>query len=187
MNVMHPLADEIIHSNRHTAALEITPEAKLIVRLPKNADKAFIYTFIEAKRPWILKKKGMMAKQLEENSEIRMVACSEEDKEEAARLIKDRLDLYSSKMGVKYDSFKISGARKRWGVCCRRADIRINWRLAKAQEKILDYVIVHELSHIKEKNHSKRFWALVAQILPDHKAHRKWLRECGHRLHVQYN
>ena len=184
---MHPLADEIIYSRRRTVALEITPEAKLVIRLPKKADRAFIAAFIEAKRPWIQKKKEMMIKQLEESSAIQTVACSEEDKKESAYLIKERLDLYSLKMGVKYDSFRISSARKRWGVCYRRADIRINWKLAKAQEEILDYVAVHELAHIKEKNHSKRFWALVAKILPDHKNHRKWLKENGHRLHVQYN
>lgn len=184
---MHPLADEIIYSKRRTVALEITPDARLVVRLSKKADRAFISTFIEAKRPWIQKKKDMMIRQLEENSAIQTIACSEEDKKEASLLIKDRLDLYSSRMDVRYDSFRISSAKKRWGVCSRRADIRINWRLAKAQEEVLDYVVVHELAHIKEKNHSKIFWALVSQIMPNHKTHKRWLKQYGHRLHVQYN
>jgi len=184
---MHPLADEVIYSDRHTISLEISPQAKLIVRSPKKADKAFVRAFIEAKKTWIEKKKTMRIRQLEDLSRIDGIACSKEDKEEAARIIKERLDLYSLKMGVKYDSFGISSARKRWGACCRRADIRINWKLTKAQDTVLDYVIVHELAHIKERNHSKRFWALVAQTLPDHKDRRKWLKEYGHRLQAQYN
>jgi predicted metal-dependent hydrolase len=181
---MHPLADQIIYSKRRTLALEITPEARLIVRSPKKADMSFIYTFIEAKKPWILKKKYMMARRMEEDPAIELVARPEIDKEKAAAVIKERLDHYSSQMGLSYDSFRLSGAKKRWGVCSRRANIRINWRLAYAQETILDYVVVHELSHIKEKNHSKRFWALVAQTLPDHKARRRWLKDHGHRLHA---
>ncbi len=179
---MHPLAEEIIYSKRRTLALEVTPDARLIVRAPKKADKSLIAAFIEAKKPWILKKKQQMARRMEEMPEELAKPRPEIDKDKAASVIKERLDHFSSKMGLSYDLFRLSGARKRWGTCSRRADIRINWRLAYAQEDILDYVIVHELSHIKEKNHSRNFWALVAQILPDHKARRRWLKDHGHLL-----
>jgi len=76
-----------------------------------------------------------MIKQLEELVSIKQIPFTKQDKEEAARLIKEKLDVYSVKMGVKYDSFSLSSARKRWGVCRRRADIRINYRLAKQRKK----------------------------------------------------
>ncbi len=179
---MHPLADKIIYSKRRTLALEVTPDARLIVRSPKKADKLLIAAFIEAKKPWILKKKQQMARRMEEMPEVLAIAQPEMDKDKAAAVIKERLDHYSSRMRLNYDSFRLSVAKKRWGTCSKRADIRINWRLAYAREDILDYVIVHELSHIKEKNHSRSFWALVAQTLPDHKVRRRWLKDHGQLL-----
>ncbi len=184
---MHPQVDEVIYSKRRTVSLEITPHAKLVVRMPKRADKGVVFNFIEAKSAWIQKKKEEMLKRLEELSSVEAITFTEEDKEGAADLIKERLDIFSCKMGVEYDSFRMSNSRTRWGVCYRRADIRINWRLIKAPAEILDYVVVHELAHIKEKNHSTRFWALVAQIFPDHKLRRKQLREFGKRSQLQYN
>jgi len=183
---MHPLADEIVYSRRRTISLEISREAKLIVRLPKKADKVFVHSFIESKKEWVLKKKALKTKQMEELSGIEPAVYTKKDLEDSVHIIKKRLDLYSSVMGVKYDSFRLSNAKKRWGTCSRRADIKINWKLANAGEDILDYVIVHELAHIKEKNHSKRFWAIVAGILPDHKNRRKWLKDHGHKLHARY-
>ncbi len=184
---MHPLVDEVIYTKRRSIALEITQNAKLIVRSPKRVDHSWAFKIIEAKRNWIEKNKSIMQSRLDSLSGVQVIEYSKDDIEEASRIIEDRLYIYSNKMDLPYNSFKISNAKKRWGVCCRKSDIRINWRLAKADESILDYVIVHELAHIKEKNHSKRFWALVAQYIPDYKTRRKTLKQFGHVLHARYN
>ncbi|MBP9020870.1 MAG: M48 family metallopeptidase [Syntrophobacterales bacterium] len=79
---------------------------------------------------------------------------------------------------------RLSDARRRWGSCSSDNRLSINWRLIMAPPKVIDYVILHELLHIKEKSHSRRFWKLMETILPDYREHRYWLKENGHRLTV---
>jgi predicted metal-dependent hydrolase len=89
------------------------------------------------------------------------------------------LPTLSSQMQVAPKTFSIGFARYRWGSCAVSGRLRFNGRLAMMPPQILEYVIVHELAHLRELNHSKRFWNLVAAVLPDFKERRRWLREHG--------
>ena len=82
-------------------------------------------------------------------------------------------------MELKYDKIIITGAMKRWGSCSSKGNLNFAWRLVMAPIDIIDYVVVHELSHIVHRNHSKRFWEQVETIFPDYKIKRKWLKEYG--------
>ena len=79
-------------------------------------------------------------------------------------------------MGVAPTGIKITGAKTRWGSCSSKNSINFSWRLVMADDEIIDYVIVHELAHIKELNHSPRFWAVVEGTLPDYKSRRSRLK-----------
>lgn len=103
---------------------------------------------------------------------------------EAYRKIKERLDWYSNLTGFKYKDFRISNAKRRWGSCNSSGNIHISWRLIMAPVHIIDYVIVHELVHLKEKNHSKKFWDRVETICSDYKKSRKWLKKNGYLLTI---
>ena len=103
-------------------------------------------------------------------------------KNQAYIKIKESLDFYSHLSGLKYNNFKLSNARKRWGSCSGKDDLYFSWLLIMAPPEVVDYVVVHELVHQKEKNHSKDFWKKVEGIMPDYKKHRKWLKENGHLL-----
>ena len=85
-------------------------------------------------------------------------------------------------MGIPYAAVRIKDQRTLWGSCSKEGNLNFNWRLALAPPEILDYVVVHELAHRRELNHSKRFWSLVQQWCPQHRGRRKWLRENGARL-----
>lgn len=98
-------------------------------------------------------------------------------KKQAQSKIKERLDFYSDSLGYKYNKFGISNARKRWGSCNSKGNIYINWRLIMAPIDIIDYVIIHELAHLKERSHSKKFWERVKIIQGDYKQRRIWLKE----------
>jgi len=95
-----------------------------------------------------------------------------------------RLEIFSARLGVALPKLLISNARTRWGSCNSKREVRLNWRLLQAPPHLINYVICHELAHLKEMNHSARFWAVVASIYPDYKAAEKELKVWSPRLHV---
>jgi predicted metal-dependent hydrolase len=95
---------------------------------------------------------------------------------EAAKLINERADKLSSQMGISYKRVAIRGQKTRWGSCSHRKNLSFNWKLIMAPEPVIDYVIIHELTHLKEMNHSKRFWELVAEYCPAWRDYKKWLK-----------
>ncbi|MDO9206190.1 M48 family metallopeptidase [Methylotenera sp.] len=94
-----------------------------------------------------------------------------------------RLEIFSSKLGVNFASLSLSNASSRWGSCNSRKEIRLNWRLLQAPPHIINYVVCHELAHLKEMNHSAKFWATVASIFPDYKSAEKELKALSPKLH----
>lgn len=94
-----------------------------------------------------------------------------------------RLQILAARLGVDTPPLYLSNARSRWGSCNSRGEIRINWRLIQAPPHIINYVICHELAHLKEMNHSARFWAVVAQLHPDYKRAEQELKALSARLH----
>ena len=96
---------------------------------------------------------------------------------EAKRVFGERLPLYAEKLGVAYKSYALSSATTQWGSCTADGKIRLNWRLMHFALPLIDYVIAHELSHLREMNHSPRFWATVQSIFPEFETARKTLRD----------
>ena len=103
-------------------------------------------------------------------------------KNEAHKIIKKRLAYYSEKSGIAYNKFSLSNAKKRWGSCQASGNLFFAWRLIMAPLPVIDYVVVHELAHLEENNHSQRFWKKVKDILPDYQKYRNWLKENGYLL-----
>ncbi len=98
-------------------------------------------------------------------------------KKQAKEKIGERTKIIASKLNLKYSTLKISNAKTNWGSCGPKNSLNFNWRLIMAPERVVDYVIIHELMHILEKNHSAKFWNKVAAVMPEYKQARKWLRE----------
>jgi predicted metal-dependent hydrolase len=88
--------------------------------------------------------------------------------DEARRIFGERLDLYAPRVGVRYSAFALSSAGTRWGSCTVAGNIRLNWKLIHYPLGLLDYVVVHELAHLREMNHSPAFWAVVGEVFPDY-------------------
>jgi len=103
---------------------------------------------------------------------------------QAQELINKRVQALAAQMNVKYSSIKIGSATHRWGSCSASGNLNFTWRLIMAPIEVVDYVIVHELTHITEKNHSSRFWAKVRTFAPDYKSQHKWLKNNDHLLHI---
>lgn len=105
-------------------------------------------------------------------------------KAQAYQKILERVNWYSSLSGLKYNRIKISDAQKRWGSCSAKGNLNFSWRLVMAPLRVVDYVVVHELAHLEEKNHSERFWNKIKTMLPDYMQYKDWLKENRHLLDI---
>ena len=98
-------------------------------------------------------------------------------KKEAKEKLSERVNYYSNRLQLTPQGIKITSAQSRWGSCSRDNRLCFSWRIIMTPLSVLDYVLIHELAHIKEKNHSRRFWDYLGSVLPNYKEHRGWLRE----------
>ena len=178
-----PYSYTVIRSNRKTIALEITREGTLLVRCSHRTSREFIDAFVRDKAGWI--EKHMPEKRNEPvsrftDTQIREFANT------AKALLQPRLELFAKQLGVRFNRVTIRAQRSRWGSCCKHKDgvynLNFNCLLALVPPEVLDYVVVHELCHRKELNHSPRFWNEVARVMPDYAARRKWLKDNGAAL-----
>lgn len=97
-----------------------------------------------------------------------------------------RLKIYSEKMNIAPESVKLKEQKRRWGTCTSNGDIYVNWRIMMAPLPIVDYLLVHELAHLKYPNHSKDFWRFVRSIIPDYDQSKEWLRVNGPKLSIAH-
>jgi predicted metal-dependent hydrolase len=102
----------------------------------------------------------------------------------ARAIFEEKVRAISSETGHAVNRIFIRGQKTRWGSCSRLGNLSFNWRLVMAPEEVIDYIVIHELCHLKEMNHSKRFWSLVSNLCPDYKKHRRWLKENGCALNL---
>lgn len=105
-------------------------------------------------------------------------------KERAIEIITDRVEHYAFLLGLKYNKVKISNAQKRWGSCSVKGNLNFSWRLIMAPLEVIDYLVVHELFHLVELNHSSKFWSKVESVLPNYRQARQWLKDNSHLLVV---
>ena len=105
-------------------------------------------------------------------------------KERAYEKISERVKWYAQKRGFKYNKINITNAQKRWGSCSCLNNLNFSWRLIMAPLSVIDYVVVHELVHLVEKNHSRAFWNKVKMLMTDYKKHQEWLKKNGHLLRL---
>lgn len=168
----------IIYSARKTLAIEIKIGGEIIIRAPKGIKKSKIETFIKAKEDWILE---AQKKQIEKgNNEYHQKLTEKEIanlKHAAANYIPGKVKYYSQIMGLIPSCVKISSAQKRFGSCSTKNTLNFSYRLMLYPFEAIDYVIVHELAHIKHHNHSRDFYNLIKKYIPDYKEREKLLNK----------
>jgi predicted metal-dependent hydrolase len=105
-------------------------------------------------------------------------------KKKARQYLIERVDFYESMLKFSSGGIRITSAERRWGSCSEDNHLSFSFRLIMAPPQVVDYVVVHEMMHIREKNHSSKFWDLVIGVIPDCKAHRRWLRDHQHHFNL---
>ncbi|MBQ8559450.1 MAG: M48 family metallopeptidase [Tyzzerella sp.] len=170
---------KVIRSNRKTMSIEITKEAEILVRAPYRMPNSEIQRFLNDKADWIEKhiEKARTAKQ--DSRERLTEEQIRELADKAMEVLPKRVAYFANVMGVTYGRITIRNQKTLWGSCSSKGNLNFNCMLMKTPPEIQDYVVVHELCHRKEMNHSKRFWTEVEKVLPDYRERRKWLKENG--------
>ncbi len=177
----------LIKSNRRSIGITVKPGGEIVVRAPRLMSNSAILSFALEKESWIIKtylkqSKIQPAPACEEKSS-RTLALEKRYRDAAKDYIPKRVEHYHSYTGGNYTKITIRDQKTRWGSCSSNGTLSFSFRLMMAPPRVLDYVVVHELCHLTYMNHSKEFWNMVENILPDYKEHRKWLKENGHTLH----
>jgi predicted metal-dependent hydrolase len=153
--------------------------AAAVLTVPMSMRPDEIDAVLEAQRPWLGRERARQVPQLR----LTRRCVSEEDARRAAReLVEMIAHEEAATLDVAFTTIAIRDQRTRWGSCSPTGALAFNWRLALAPLEVLDYVVVHELCHLRVPNHSARFWRLVAQRRPAWPAQRDWLRDHGPEL-----
>ena len=167
---------ELIRSNRKTLALEITPDCRVLVRAPLRMAQARIDTFVESHSAWIEKHLEQQRRRAASAPPPPSAAEIETLKATARTILPGKVAYWSRRMDVTPTGLKITTARKRYGSCSGKNSLCFSCFLMAYPEEAVDLVVVHELCHIREKNHGPRFYALLEQYLPDYKERKKLLK-----------
>ncbi|MCR5651226.1 MAG: M48 family metallopeptidase [Lachnospiraceae bacterium] len=167
-------------SSRKTVSMEILPDGKVLVRAPLRMPAAEIKRFVFEHKGWLEKHLQKQKDAAEQASGPEDRLTMEELKElasKAAEVIPKRVSYYAEKIGVTYGRITIRNQKTRWGSCSSRGNLNFNVLLMLTPPEVIDSVIVHELCHRKQMNHSKRFYDEVLRVYPEYHKWNKWLKE----------
>jgi predicted metal-dependent hydrolase len=179
-----PAPYRVIRSCRKTLSLEITPQGEVLVRAPLRTSEAAIRGFVEGKQRWIGTHLALVRERMAATADVPHLTEAEREalRAQARPVLEARVAHFAPLAGVSWGKITIRTQRSRWGSCSAQGNLSFNALLLLTPPEVLDYVVVHELCHRKEMNHSPRFWAEVEKLVPDWKARRLWLRHSGGAL-----
>ena len=167
----------LIRSSRKTVSIQITPAGEVLLRCPNRMSRKEAEAFLLSKRSWI-------EKHLAHRPAVAPLTPDELDwlTDAAKDDIPPRVRRLAAVLGISYGRVTIRSQHTRWGSCSAKGNLNFNCLLMLCPEEVRDYVVIHELCHRKEMNHSAPFWALVEAACPDYRTARQWLKENGAAL-----
>ena len=174
----------IVRSKRKTISMTVRPDLVVEVRAPLYVSRTVIDEFINEHNNWI---EQHISKLLESRQEAESAGIITQEQlrelaKKAAEYIPARAAYFANIMGVSYGRITIRCQKTKWGSCSGRGNLNFNCLMMLMPEDVIDYLVVHELCHRKEMNHSQRFWAEVEKVLPGYKNQEKWLKENGGKI-----
>lgn len=167
-----------IRAKRRSMSLKVGSDGSITVRAPWHMPAREADLFVENHREWILTR----IREYERIKETKPDYTEEEraaGKKRAKEVLSEKCRIFSKRMGVSYGRITVREQKTRWGSCSAKGNLSFNWKLIRMPEEIQDYLVVHELAHRLEMNHSPAFWAVVERELPDYRARREWLKKNG--------
>ena len=174
----------VIRSRRKTLSMQVKGDGRVEIRAPLRTSDAEIRRFLETHRRWVEKRLQKAQALQQAKAGVRKLTGAEiaELKKKAKRILPERVAYWAPLIGVRPGRIAVRCQKTRWGSCSTKGNLNFNCLLMLAPEGVIDYIVVHELCHLKHMNHSKRFYAEIEKVLPDYRQHQQWLKDNGEFL-----
>lgn len=175
---------EVRRSKRKSAAIKITADMKIVVFVPVYVSDNEIERMVISKSKWIDEHMLKVQSTIDERSKLEKITFEQikELADQAVEYIPKRVKYYAEKENFVYNKITIKNLVSRWGSCSTKGNLNFNCLLMLTPDYVIDYIVVHELCHLREMNHSEKFWAEVEKIMPDYQRAELWLKQNGGNL-----
>ena len=178
--ILKQIPYEIVYSARKTLAVQVKADGSVMVRAPKRMAKYKIEAFLKEKQDWIHTHREKALTAAEQKAANRLTEAERKAAvKRAAQMLAEKTAHFAKEMGVTYGRITIREQKTRWGSCSSKGNLNFNCLLMLMPPEVIDYVVVHELCHRKQMNHSIAFWKEVEKILPNYKDSVGWLKKEG--------
>lgn len=169
---------KIIRTNRCSIAIKIKLSGEIEVRVPMQMTDVQVQIFLQKKEDWLIARQQEIQKQQQQTKPLTDAEIQALVKQ-AAEVLPERVAYFATLIGVTYGRITIRKQKTKWGSCSSKGNLNFNCLIMLMPKEVQDYLVVHELCHRKEMNHSARFWAEVATILPQYQEQENWLKVHG--------
>ncbi|WP_301965540.1 M48 family metallopeptidase [uncultured Ruminococcus sp.] len=175
---------EVRRSKRKSAAIKITADMQIVVFVPLYVSDNEIERMVISKSKWIDEHMLKVQSTIDERSKLEKITFEQikELADQAVEYIPKRVKYYAEKENFIYNKITIKNLVSRWGSCSTKGNLNFNCLLMLTPDYVIDYIVVHELCHLREMNHSEKFWAEVEKIMPDYQRAELWLKQNGGNL-----
>jgi predicted metal-dependent hydrolase len=164
------------HRRARRYVLRVDTDGRVRVTIPRGGSRREAEAFVQRNIDWVVRQRARTS------TELRPVEDEKASRHKARRELPGRLLELAARHGLAVSRVSVRNQRSRWGSCGRDGHICLNWRLVLMPESVRDYVLVHELMHLRRMDHSPAYWRLVAEACPDYRSARDWLRRHGPSL-----
>lgn len=175
---------EVRRSKRKSAAIKITADMQIVVFVPLYVSDNEIERMVISKSKWIDEHMLKVQSTIDERSKLEKITFEQvkELEDQAVEYIPKRVKYYAEKENFVYNKITIKNLVSRWGSCSTKGNLNFNCLLMLTPDYVIDYIVVHELCHLREMNHSEKFWTEVEKIMPDYQRAELWLKQNGGNL-----
>lgn len=175
---------EVRRSKRKSAAIKITADMQIVVYVSLYVSDNQIERMVISKSKWIDEHMLKVQSTIDERSKLEKITFEQvkELADQAVEYIPKRVKYYAEKENFVYNKITIKNLVSRWGSCSTKGNLNFNCLLMLTPDYVIDYIVVHELCHLREMNHSEKFWAEVEKIMPDYQRAELWLKQNGGNL-----
>lgn len=175
---------EVRRSKRKSATIKITADMQIVVFVPLYVSDNEIERMVISKSKWIDEHMLKVQSTIDERSKLEKITFEQikELADQAVEYIPKRVKYYAEKENFVYNKITIKNLVSRWGSCSTKGNLNFNCLLMLTPDYVIDYIVVHELCHLREMNHSEKFWAEVEKIMPDYQRAELWLKQNGGNL-----